>query len=313
MYRRVALFMVVSVAWVFGTDCSMSVTAGEKTTTSQFHFAVTDYSDFKKMPKPKLGDWLYSFRDEEKHEPFKKYIEFKVNGPDGEQDVLIIQPIGEFPEDMSGVLEAMRELSSIWFNCPAVIAEAVPVPDVPKKNKRERSWGKKKWIQYDANYLLDEFLKKKLAFDAWVYVGVTMEDLWSDELNFVFGLSTYYDRVAIHSLSRYCPEFYGWRVAEKNKKLKLMRCLATMVHETGHSLAMPHCVRYMCCMNGSNSLAESDRQPIYLCPNCLHKVHHGTGFDILERYDELRAFFTKHGFAKEAAWYATRAAKIREH
>ena len=31
-------------------------------------------------------------------------------------------------------------------------------------------------------------------------------------------------------------------------------------------------MQYECCMNGSNSLAESDRQRLWLCSECLAKI-----------------------------------------
>ena len=33
-----------------------------------------------------------------------------------------------------------------------------------------------------------------------------------------------------------------------------------------------HCVHFHCRMNGSDSLEESDRSPMHLCPVCLRKL-----------------------------------------
>ena len=63
-------------------------------------------------------------------------------------------------------------------------------------------------------------------------------------------------------------------------------------------------------MNGSNSLPESDTQPLRLCPPCLKKLQWNRGFDVLERYRKLEAFCKEHGLANEAKWFAARNARV---
>ncbi len=63
-------------------------------------------------------------------------------------------------------------------------------------------------------------------------------------------------------------------------------------------------------MNGSNSLAESDRRPIHLCPVCLRKLQWNRGFDVLARYRALAAFYDRQGLADEAAWVRNRVAGV---
>lgn len=52
-----------------------------------------------------------------------------------------------------------------------------------------------------------------------------------------------------------------------------------------------HCVFYKCIMNGSNHLEESTKKPMYLCVVCLRKLQSNIKFDILERYQRLKAFY----------------------
>ena len=40
-------------------------------------------------------------------------------------------------------------------------------------------------------------------------------------------------------------------------------------------------------MNGSNTIAEGRRKPLYLCPVWLRKLQSIIGFDIIERYEKL--------------------------
>jgi archaemetzincin len=64
-------------------------------------------------------------------------------------------------------------------------------------------------------------------------------------------------------------------------------------------------------MNGSNSLDESDRRPLRLCPPCLKKVAWNLDFDVLSRYAKLRDFYQAHGLSEEAEWVERRMARIR--
>ena len=74
--------------------------------------------------------------------------------------------------------------------------------------------------------------------------------------------------------------------------------------------SIEHCTAYQCGMNGSNSLAESDRRPMALCPECLAKVCLATGSDPLARYRKLEAFCRKHGLVEDADFYKRSAAAL---
>jgi archaemetzincin len=64
-------------------------------------------------------------------------------------------------------------------------------------------------------------------------------------------------------------------------------------------------------MNGSNSLHESDRQQLVLCPRCLRKLHYALGFDILRRYALLLSFYQGQGLTELASWTRRRLAELR--
>jgi archaemetzincin len=64
-------------------------------------------------------------------------------------------------------------------------------------------------------------------------------------------------------------------------------------------------------MNGSNSLEESDRRPLRLCPLCLKKLQWNRKFDIIDRYEKLLSFFGKNGLKDEQSWTAKRLEGIR--
>jgi len=106
--------------------------------------------------------------------------------------------------------------------------------------------------------------------------------------------------VGVFSMHRYGDDF----------KLKLMRSLKVMAHEIGHIFTMDHCIFYECVMNGSNSLSESDSQPMHLCPICLSKLAWANELDILERYKKLADFYEKIEFEEESKWCKKRAEKL---
>jgi archaemetzincin len=55
-------------------------------------------------------------------------------------------------------------------------------------------------------------------------------------------------------------------------------------------------------MNGSSSLAESDRRPLHLCPIDLRKLQWLVGFDVAERYASLHRFWRAADEGPEASW-----------
>lgn len=73
---------------------------------------------------------------------------------------------------------------------------------------------------------------------------------------------------------------------------------------------MQHCVHYHCVVNGSNSLAESDSQPLHLCPVCLRKLQSSVGFDVVRRYETQRRLYDNLELSDEATWTANQLRRI---
>ncbi|KAJ7288225.1 hypothetical protein C8J57DRAFT_1494541 [Mycena rebaudengoi] len=88
--------------------------------------------------------------------------------------------------------------------------------------------------------------------------------------------------------------------------LWLARACRTASHELGHCIGIDHCVYYACAMQGTASLAEDARQPLFLCPVDLAKMLRATGSGQEERYRAILAFCNKHPdnhlFVAFAAW-----------
>ena len=99
------------------------------------------------------------------------------------------------------------------------------------------------------------------------------------------------------------------RFGDEPRRLK-RRALLLTAHELGHMFGLRHCVFYACAMNGTNSLTESDRQPLHLCPVCREKLRHALGFDPAERYRRLADFYTRQGMGSDAAFARSQAEAI---
>jgi archaemetzincin len=66
---------------------------------------------------------------------------------------------------------------------------------------------------------------------------------------------------------------------------------------------MEHCVHFECNMAGSGSLEEADKHPLYLCPECLAKLHWAIRPNVTHRLGRLASFCTTHGLDVEARYY----------
>ncbi len=56
-----------------------------------------------------------------------------------------------------------------------------------------------------------------------------------------------------------------------------------------------HCVLYLCTMNGSNSLSDSDAAPLRYCPICERKLAWNIGFDTAPRKMRLATLNRRFG------------------
>ncbi len=221
-----------------------------------------------------------------------------------------MQPVGSFPAEKKWLLERGKEYAEIFFAAPVVLKEPVALPE---SGWRERKYGGKRWRQYRTGVFLCDILPRCLGNDGFLCLGVTMEDRYpAESWNFVFGQASIRNRVGIYSLARYFPSFWGEPDPEPHSPVILERVLKVLTHETCHMLGMRHCVDHPCLMNGSNSLAEADARPLHLCGLCLRKLAWNRGFDSIERYRRLEAFFRKWKLEKEAQWVAGRLKKVRK-
>jgi archaemetzincin len=272
---------------------------------SRLAFATSDDSDFQKKGEPKPGDWLDRF--EERGQSFRRYVRSRPVRAREEGEVLAFLPVGRFSAIEKRVFERTVELARVWFDLDARVLESRPLP---REGWQRFHLGR---TQYRTGYFLRNLLPDNMPPDAVCLFGVTMADLYVDEnWNFVFGAASLRGRVGVYSFVRYFASFRGELDDDRARLLALRRACKVVVHEIGHTFGMEHCIRYECLMNGSNSLEETDRQPLRLCPPCLKKLQWNRGFNVVERYRKLSAFFKRCALLPEARRTDARLKRILE-
>jgi archaemetzincin len=265
-------------------------------------FATGDAGGFEKLGPPAPRSWRARFR--ERPQGFDAYVESDpVRAQPGE--VLALLPVGPFSERERAVLDRTAEFAAIWFGLPVRTLDAAGLPE--KGWHRERTWGR----QYETGWFLRRLLPERRPREAVSTFAVTMADLYpDDDWNYVFGEASLRDRVGVWSFARYFPRFWGQEETADSDRQALRRALQVVVHEMGHAFGIEHCQVYACTMNGSNSLEESDSQPLRLCPPCLKKLQWNRGFDVVARYGKLRDFYRVNGLLPEAEWIEKRLEAI---
>jgi archaemetzincin len=248
-----------------------------------------------KIP-PREGDWLAIHA--EPGQTFREYLDCEPTLPRGRRSVLYLQPLGAFTPTQQRIVGLTAEFLGLFYNLRVKTLPPIPLTAIPKRAQRiHPAW---RTHQILTSYVLQTLLKPRVPKDAAALLALTAEDLWPrDGWNFVFGEASLNDRVGIWSIQR----FGNPDQDEAGFRLCLLRTLGAAAHETGHMFSMLHCTLWECLMCGSESLWESDQQPLEVCPECLAKLCWATRTDPKERFQRLADFCARNALAKEAAFY----------
>jgi archaemetzincin len=139
-----------------------------------------------------------------------------------------------------------------------------------------------------------------LPDDAVARIAFTTVDLWPGEgWNFVFGQASLSQRVGVWSIHRNGDPEAG----EDPFRLCLLRTVKMATHETGHMFSMVHCTFFRCNMAGCNHQEESDRNPFWLCPQCMAKLCFATDVKPQEWFAHMAEFCDRQGFAEEKQFF----------
>jgi archaemetzincin len=166
------------------------------------------------------------------------------------------------PVDSRVVSRVQESLDAIFANTKTtLIAETLPIP--------EEAYGKTRH-QYRSDIILGairSFAETHNSFER--VLGIVDVDLFVPRLNFVFGEAEYPGKVAVVSLWRFRPEFYG---KASDDQVFAERGTKEAVHELGHTWGLKHCANPFCVMYFSNSIFETDRKQSLFCGKCYLKT-----------------------------------------
>jgi len=164
-------------------------------------------------------------------------------------------PVGDIDQT---ILKELKGGLETVLGCCVKIVEQIAIPDRAFDPSRN---------QYLSDAIISSLRQQKQK--SAHLLGVTGVDIYTDDLNFVFGQADGADRVALISLNRLRDEDCALPGGEK---LLAERSLKEAVHELGHTLGLGHCGDTGCVMHFSNSLIDTDVKGRYFCSRCRPKL-----------------------------------------
>lgn len=169
---------------------------------------------------------------------------------------IILIPIGNLDAKS---IEALKKPLNERFGKDVVVGRPMPLPKAA----------------YDANraqWIADELINSMLGEahnggGETKLLGVLEEDIYTPDLNFVFGVAE--RRAAVISLARLRQSFYS---LPEDNDLFFRRMLTEAVHELGHSFGLRHCLNPHCVMYFSSTIIDTDIKGADFCAVCRQKI-----------------------------------------
>jgi archaemetzincin len=166
--------------------------------------------------------------------------------------VLAVLPLGPAP---GAVLTAMEDALAAAF--------ALPVVRLPALDEPARAFAAQRGQWSSVAFL--EALLGCAPPGATRLLGITERDLFVPVLSFVYGQAQLGGKVAVVSLARLRPEFYGLPEAPA---VLARRAGVEAVHELGHTFGLVHCLDRRCPMSLSIDLVDLDGKTGTPCVAC---------------------------------------------
>ena len=251
------------------------------------------------LREPDHQDWLAIHA--ERGQTFHEFTR-SVSRPRTRETIIYLQPVDTGEALTQACLSTLAAFAGAFFQRPTRVLPPLALETSALTVRAAPDAGTP---QVYAGDILTTLYAAKPA-DAFCVLGITARDLFPHPIvSFAFGEASATCRVGVVSVARYGPPFCqdapGRAPGEMRK-----RCCRVIAHEIGHMAGIAHCVYCRCLMNGSSSLAESEKRPLHLCPVDLLKLQWLLGFDLGRRYADLERFWRQAGEHAEADWAAAR-------
>ena len=138
---------------------------------------------------------------------------------------------------------------------------SLPFPDYAFDEKRN---------QYSSTMILRSIAT--LAAQSEKFLAITDVDLFIPMMTFVYGQAQLGGKLALVSLARLKPEFYGlW----PDKDLTVRRIRKEVSHELGHTFGLVHCSDRSCLMSLSTEIMQVDLKSENFCKTCWLNLEDG--------------------------------------
>jgi len=172
-------------------------------------------------------------------------------------DVIYIQPLGGVERDK---LNSIKAILDRRFNKKVVLLAGNALPKSFRDDERD---------QYDAG-LLRIWSMQNVPGDAFRFITVIEEDIFTGRYNFIFGQAQLPGKVSVISLHHFASSARSLFPSER--RLFETRIEKLIMHELGHNFGLQHCSDENCVMHYANSMFDMDTAGAYYCDECLGKL-----------------------------------------
>jgi len=161
-------------------------------------------------------------------------------------------PIGVVEKTL---LVHLQQRLTDYFQAATRLLDPLRLPTHTRNKKRN---------QHQADLLLREISMLDFPTSEKV-IGITAVDIYTADLNFIFGQAESPGKNVLVSVYRLNPEFYGQK---PNTDLSQQRVQKEVFHELGHAYHLSHCPDKNCVMYFSQTVTDIDLKQANFCPKC---------------------------------------------